>query len=230
MLTEDQNRLWETYKAAEGKSLRAEKVRALEEFLDALETSPPMDWHPWARSIAEDVIDRGVDFVIRQPLFERAVFPALLTGYQAQLPGCARWLAGLSEQLYRSPKCREQLAPDEVMETALLRAAIRHDPADHRSRRRLIEKIASQLQYTIHEVPSGVLYDLVNSASPEQCLELEQELDEFCDLAAQEGASRQYADLIDRCRLHFRSYRDYLLHKDRFGSYATYLKERKLVP
>ena len=112
MLTDDQRKLWEAYEAAEGRAPRAEKLRALNTFLDALVISPQADWFPWARSVAEQVVDHGLNFVIRRPLFERAVFPALLAGYQAGLPGSARWLAGLADHLLHNPQCREQLRPD----------------------------------------------------------------------------------------------------------------------
>jgi hypothetical protein len=224
MLTDDQLKLWQTYQAAESRAPRAEKLRALEQFLDALVTSPPTEWFPWARSIAEQVVDHGVDFVIRRPLFVRAVFPALFAAYQAYLPGGARWLAGLADHLLHNPQCREQLPPEEATELGLLWAAIRHDPADLRSRLRVIDKVAYRLRYSIHEVPAGVLYG-IDGASPEQCQELEEELEEFCRLVAHEGEQERYAELIRACRLHFRAYRDYLLHREKYGSYAAYLSQ-----
>lgn len=224
MLTDHQRKLWEAYQAAESRAPRAGKLRALGAFLDALITSPQTDWFPWARSIAEQVTDHSVALVIRMPLFQRAVFPALLAGYQARLPGCARWLAGLAQNLLRCPKCREQLQPEEATELGLLRAAIRHDPGDRRARLRLIDKIADLLRFSLHELPAGVLYDM-DGASPEQCYELEKELEEFCGLVAEEGMQDRYAELIRACRVHFQGYRDYLLHTDKYRSYADYLSQ-----
>ena len=225
MLTDDQRKLWETYETAEGRAPRAEKFRALDRFLDSLVSSPPTEWFPWARSVAEQVVDHGVNFVIRQPLFERAVFPALLAGYHARLPGSARWLAGLSQQLLGCPTCRARLEPEEATELGLLLAAIRHDPGDRRSRLRLIEKIADRLRFSLHEVPAGVLYGM-DGASPEQCQELEVELDEFCRLIAQEQMQERYAELIGACRRHYRGYRDYLLNREKYESYAAYLSQQ----
>jgi hypothetical protein len=225
MLTDDQRKLWAAYQTAEGRAPRAEKLRTLDSFLDALEISPPSDWFPWARSIAEQVVDQGLNLVIRRPLFKRAVFPALLAGYQAHLPGCARWLAGLADHLRSNPECRERLRPEEATELGLLWAAIRDDPADRHSRLRLIEKVASRLRYSIHEVPSGVLYG-IDGASPDQCLELEEELEEFCRLVELEPMHKRYADLIGECHLHFQAYRDYLLHREKYASYAAYLSQR----
>lgn len=143
MLTELQQKLWEFYEQQEGIAPRAEKLLALETFLDSLAASPETDWFPWARSLAEKVVDKGQQFVIRAPLFERAVYPALLAGHRAGLRGCARWLAGLSQHLYRCARCCKQLPPEERTEAELLRAATRHDPADRVSRQRIIEKMAN---------------------------------------------------------------------------------------
>lgn len=225
MLTDDQSQLWEAYQVAESRAPRAEKLEALDAFLDALVTSPAADWFPWARSIAEEVVDHGLDFVIRRPLFDRAIFPALLAGYQARLPGSARWLAGLADHWWRNPRCLKQLPPD-ASELGLLREAISLDPSDQRSRLRLIQKIAYWLDFSIHEVPSGVLFGM-DGASPEQCGELQEELEDFCRLVEQEGIRERYAELIRACRLHFRAYRDYLLDRENYESYAAYLSERE---
>jgi hypothetical protein len=153
------------------------------------------------------------------------VFPALLAGHRAGLPGCARWLAGLAQQLYRSPACRSQLPADEQTEPGLLRAAVRVDPTDHASRRRLLDLIAGRLRYSLHELPSGVLYGM-DGATPDQCLELEHELDEFCGLVAEAGDGRAYEELERDCRYHFAGYREYLLERGQYGCYAEYLARR----
>jgi hypothetical protein len=222
MLTDHQRGLWEAYEAAEKRAPRAEKLQALQLFLDALETSPATEWFPWARSIAEQVVDHGLDLVIRRPMFVRAIFPALLAGYGSHLPGCAGWLAALFDHLRSNPTCRDRLPLEESTELGLLRAAIRDDPADRRSRARWIDNFAYRLHYAIHEVPAGVLYG-IDAASPEQCQELERGLDEFSRMVDEDGLSERHSDLIRACRRHFRGYRDYLLNRDRFASYAAYL-------
>jgi len=226
MLADVQRNLWEAYQRAESRAPRAEKLIALEAFLDALLASPNTAWFPWARSIAEQVVDQGLDFIIRQPLFERAVFPALAAGYREGLSGCARWLTGLAQQLRHSPACLQHLKPQEATELALLRSAIRHDPADLQSRLRLIERIAERLRYSLHELPTGVLFGM-DGATPEQCVELEEELNEFCGLVLEEGMEPRFAELIQACRLHFPAYRDYLLNRERHGTYAEYLSQTR---
>lgn len=222
MLTDDQRELWDLYQRVEARGLRADKLRALAAFLDCLTGAPDQEWFPWARSLAEAVVDKGESHVIPRPLFERAVFPALLAGYRVGLPGCARWLAGLFGLLCDSRSCQEELPEAERSEVGLLRAALRHDRADQRSRRQLLEKLAAQLSYSLHELPAGVLYGM-DGATPEECLELEHELDEFSVLAGEEGQEESYEELMGRCRFHFRAYRDFLLSPGHWRSYAQYL-------
>jgi hypothetical protein len=222
MLTVHQRELWEAYEAVESRGHRADKMRALRVFLDSLESSATAAWFPWARSVAEQVVDQRRDFVIRQPLFDRAIFPALLAGYQNQLPGSARWLAGLANHWLRNPQFSQQLATADATEAGMLQAAIRHDPADRRSRLKLIDVIAGWMHYSLHELPAGVLYG-IDGATLEQCQELEADLDMFCQLVAQEALQERYAQLIGACRHHFPAYRDYLLHRERYDDYAAYL-------
>ncbi|MBN9520677.1 hypothetical protein J0H58_19525 [bacterium] len=217
--------LWGSYLQAEARAPRNAKMAALVSFLDALPADTD-DWHPWARDLARRVVDEGADFTIRMPLFERAVFPALIAGHRRGLPGCSRWLAGLAQHLYRSGACREQLPPDERTELGLLRAAVRQDPDDHDSRRRLVEHLAGHLRHSLHELPAGVLYGM-DGATPEQCVELEQERDEFRALVAGTNHGAVYNELVEQCDLHFPAYRDYLLNRETYTSYEDYLARKE---
>ncbi len=130
----------------------------------------------------------GDDFAIRMPLFERAVFPALLSGYH----------------------------------DGLLRAAVRQNPNDHASRRRLVVCLAGHLRHSLHELPAGVLYGM-DGATPDQCLELEGELEELCEMVA---GRPDYRELVEQCRFHFPAYRDFTQGGEVGMSYENYLKRR----
>ena len=103
MLTDAQYALWDDFLRVEGRGPRDQKLLALNRFLDSLHGCAESDWHPWALALAKEAVDGRNEMVIRMPLFERAVFPALIAGFRTGSPGCARWLAGLSQQLYRNP-------------------------------------------------------------------------------------------------------------------------------
>ena len=225
MLNTEQQDLWDAYLRVEARGSREQKLSSLEQFLAKLEPSPMDEWADWARSIAERCVDNSEDFQIRMPLFRRAIFPVLLAGLQQKRTGYARWLAGLSQQLYGCKECRDQLPDDMQTEIGLLHAAIQHDPNDSESRLKMLQAWAWQLDYTVHEVPAGVLHGN-DGATPAQCLELQEWLDEFVELATTQNQVERYRHLIEKCRLHFWAYHEYLISQNQFGSYRDYLEKR----
>ena len=222
MLTPRQNDLWIAYEQIEARGTREAKLNALDSFLAALASTPEEEWTGWAQNVARHVVDNGTDIQIRMPLFRRAIFPALLAGFKKQTPGCARWLAGLIQHIYRCKDCQQQLPEDCQTETGLLHAALQHDTTDHASRERLVDAWGLALGFAIHEVPSGVLYGM-DGATAEQCLELQEWLRSFVDIARQVNAAERYACLIEDCQFHFHAYREYLLSGTEYGSYRDYL-------
>ena len=209
MLSPKLQALWDEYLRQERQSVRSPILPTLENFIDALARTSVEYRTSWALKIAEAVVDQKKGIPVRLPLFRKVLFPALLSGYREQIPGCARWLAGFYQLLYNSPGCLDQLSPNERFVPNLLRAALQVDPNDTRSRGQLIGVLASHLEYAIHEVPSGVLFGS-NGASIAECDLLVEELDEFSRLASADGCIERYRGLVDDCRLHFVAYRDYL--------------------
>ena len=212
VLTRTQQRLWEEYLRLEGDMIRPLYLAGLDAFICEMENAPARRYRPWAADLAEQVVDRGESIPVRMSLFERVLFPALLSGYHERLPGYARWLAGFSHLLYHCRTCAEALdkPPTHI---ALLRRALEDDPDDALARRRLVEALADNLEYAVHEIPAGILYGQ-QWASRDECARLRQGLDEFEGLARRANATGEYADLIEECRLHFRAYEDYLNARD----------------
>ncbi|MDQ4076444.1 MAG: hypothetical protein M3220_09385 [Chloroflexota bacterium] len=87
----------------------------------------------------------------------------------------------------------------------------------------LIEERAWWFDYSLHDVPRGVLGDFGKGVSADDCLELEQELEAFSQLVQQVGMEQRYQSLIDDCRYHFHHYRHYLLNPNPFAGYWDYL-------
>lgn len=220
MLDSRLENLWDSYLAAERDGIRAVMMPALERFLDALLESPPEIWKPWARKIAADISDRAVETPMRFPLFQRVVLPALAEGVLRQEPGCARWLASFESLLLNST---EPLLPPELRTSvALLAEAVRLDPSDDIARRRLIDRHASYLEYTLHEVPLGVLYGS-DGASLNECEELLALLDEFKAHVAVMREETRYSELIRECEFHYNAYAAYLRRGPPYEGYKRYL-------
>lgn len=152
------------------------------------------------------------------------VLAAIAAKIRAEVPGCARWMAGLAQLLYQSPECSDALPPDQRTEIGLLCEAFRIDPDDALARARLIDAMSWQFDCSLHELPSGVLYS-GNGATAEQCRMLRSELEKFEALVAAHGTSGDHAKRVAGCRLHNRAYEAWLARRAEFDSYADYLSE-----
>jgi hypothetical protein len=220
-----QQRRWDEYLAAESGGAREEKLLALDQFIEELLQLPEEAWKRWALALSADIVDHNQSVPVRGALFERVLFPALADGMDARSPGCARWLAGFPQHLYHCAACRARLGTEGSSTWALLHAAVAQDPDDQGARRRLIKLTANHLDYTLHELPAGVLYG-VDGATIAQCDKLLAELDEFRSLIAIEGRATEYAELVADCDLHFNAYKQYLLERPSQQSYSQYLEQR----
>lgn len=220
-LSPESERRWSAYLAAERDHVRTVVMSALDAFLEALLVEPPAVWRGWAKDLARQVADDEADLPVRFPLFRRALVPALVEGIAAREPGPARWLASFEQLLFHTPGA----LPEALCSSdALLREALRVDPHDQRARRKLVESIAQYLDYTLHELPAGVLWGH-NGATAERCVDLQERLAEFREHATEIGETTRYAQLIADCDLHFRKYRAYLLAGRPGGSYETFLRD-----
>ena len=105
----------------------------------------------------------------------------------------------------------------------LWKEAYRRDPSSDVARVKLVASTARFIQYTLHELPAGVLYGN-NGATVEQCKDLETELAFFRGLLTS-TESEQFQNLVELASVHYPAYRAYLSQNQRQG-YATFLAER----
>jgi hypothetical protein len=82
------------------------------------------------------------------------------------------------------------------------------------------EKLLRYLEYTLHELPAGVLFDH-NAADEKQCAELMRKTYRLEALAAERGVD--LADFIATCRWHYERYPHYLGRQKHFGCYESYM-------
>ncbi|WP_223786562.1 hypothetical protein [Marinicella meishanensis] len=222
LLNTQQLTQWQTYVAAEESGIRSVYLTELNQFIELILNSDLSTYQSWVYELSEDVIDRESGFLIRMPLFEQIIFPVLHGGFKSKHPGCARWLAGFCQHIYRSTLARNELGED-FTDWFFLYAAIEHNPTDQLAKQRLFHRIADYLEYTIHELPSGVLWGN-NGASIEQCSELMELLDEFKELANEVNVMKGHEHLMKECEFHFQAYADYLSNKSDHQSYVQYLE------
>ena len=76
------------------------------------------------------------------------------------------------------------------------------------------------LEYTLHELPAGVLYD-ANGADEKKCAELMSDTYRLEALAKDVGID--LSEFLATCRWHYERYPHYLSRHRHFGSYANYM-------
>ena len=158
------------------------------------------------------------------PLFRRAILPTLEAAIANRTPGAARWLAGFAQHIYKCGDLKPRLIDGSLTEHTLLLTAIEHDPNDSIARRKLLDLLVRRLDYTIHELPSGVLYGH-DGATIDQCREMLDELDDFSHHAEILGVADDYSDLVGKCRFHYNTYAKYLTDRRGASCYADYLSQ-----
>ena len=217
---------WDSYCLAEDDRIRWVLLDELDQFISLLIKTDSKEYEEWGYELSAKVVDQEIEFPIRMPLFEKVLFPMLLSGCNNQVAGCARWLSGFSQLIYKSKAAKDAIGT-EFNEISFLKLALNHDPGDLLSKKRLVIALAWQLDFAIHEVPTGVLYGN-NGASIEQCEELKSELSEFETLVDEIGESKNYFELITDCKLHFSEYPKYLSKMQTYTSYDEYLSVKHL--
>jgi hypothetical protein len=221
MITEETQKLWDAYLVAETDRIRSLTMSALDRFLEAALRHESPVWYAWAYELAHKVSDEQQDIPIRFPLFQRMLLPALTHGILHEARGCARWLAHFDQLLFHS--VHHELPNHLRSAEGLLREALRVDPEDQLARRSLVERWANYLEYTLHELPAGVLYGN-NGASVKECEELLELLDEFIAHVKYLGRTVEYSELVGDCLLHFKNYREYLLTRLPDDCYEQFLE------
>ena len=115
------------------------------------------------------------------------------------------------------------LPPHLRTEYGLILEAISRDASDQRSKRRLRAILRDRFEYSLHELPSGVLYGQ-NGATAEQCSEMISELTEYENLCAEIGTDDEDRDVIEEASYYIPAYRDYLVHRGSHASFASYIE------
>jgi hypothetical protein len=216
--------LWQQYLAFETQGLRPQAHRGLEDFIRALRQLAPERREAFLEHFCTLVVDQKQEVPLEEPLFSEMLAPYLITQYLAQSPAAPWWIAAFADQFNATPKYREELGVEYVSELVMLREAMTRNPANLAVQRRLLEVMAKLNDYSIHEVPSGVLYG-PNGASIAECQEMLEDITEFRQLAQNTGLLQDYEQRIDNWEFYFKAYADYLTKHEQYDDFADYLED-----
>lgn len=227
--TRDLARAWQAYVNAEHEGVRPVTLAALQDFLELAATFPVGFLDGWAVELARRVVDEGTDIPIRLPTFRQVVGPALVRGVKSGSSVAPRILGHLLGQLAHAPDVAAEL-PDELRSSlALLTLAWEREPDHAGAQQALLANARYHLEYSLHELPAGVLYG-ANGATAAGCSDLEELLATTERVAIRAGREAEFADLFSSCRLHYRAYAEYLQQRAPGDSYAAFLGSHTRVP
>jgi len=214
--------LWRRYLELEHRGSRERALTVLEEFVTALSTYPPERRAAFARTFCVLATDTDTELPVRYSLLLGVICPYLAVAHARRDVSALRWMVRLRECNVPLYECGPMFDPDRFGTADFLREILAQDPADTVSRRCLISELSRHFDYSIHEVPAGILYN-ANGATITECLELLEELEELRSLVEAEGLWEEYDARIRECALHFRGYADYLSNREEYASYAAYM-------
>jgi len=220
----DLTETWEAYCRADRRGIRREYLDALETFLKALESSDTETRSAWVAEFVRLRFDENQDLPLRGPLLERAVFPYLVSEYNVGSAAAALILVDLRASSLGNHRCwRSADSPGNGVE--LMTEAYRRNPTCDEIRKKLVKRHMFYLSYTLHELPTGVLYGC-DGADKEQCKELLEFVQEIRGLLTEEEG-KAYKQTLSRAEFHYRMYREYLLLPDRHpNGYESFLAEQ----
>jgi hypothetical protein len=210
--------LWAEYLNAERSGIKKQSQVLLNHFIHAFSKVSAEVQENWFQKNL-DLLAVGVH-PLRHPLFVQVVYPRLMAGYQKRDLQSIKFLIKLIQHIY---KCEEARTGEiSLTDRQLVNLALSIDPNDAELKRMNYEIMRRYLQYTLHEIPVGVLYDM-NGADAEKCGELLSYLEDFqstCDKLQIDESK-----LIQICNWHFTHYPDYLARKKDFKGYKDYIEK-----
>lgn len=213
------NELWRQYLIAEKKCLKNQWKMFLDEFIHAYFQASEDDRAAWLSQNVHLIADDKVP--MRHSLFEKIIFPYLFDGYQKHDLTYIKQLG----RLYRHIDSLNAYRRGEIGLTldSLLKLGLSLSPNDQELLMLAYGTIKSDLEYSVHELPSGILYGS-HGADGAQCLELLEDLSDFEEVCQKLG--KDETAFINMCRWHYQHYPIYrsCLQQKQFQSYLEYIQ------
>lgn len=179
---------FEHYQKARQLGKKAEASAALKLFLASF--SSDEEKAEWSRWYLENEFN---GHKVHHEIYEQAIFPTLLSGYQRSDPWSLRWLARTMPNLYQARQLWQRI--EWKTDYDLLRELLTLQPSDDEIRVDVLSKLIHWFCYSIHEWPAGIILCGYDGTTFEQCQEI------LNDVA--------YAREVDREFKHYEFLNDY---------------------
>jgi len=216
----DKETLLQTYIDIETKTfIRADKTKRLDEFVSTT-------LHNGFILSLKDTIDvinhlTQNKIVIRHQLFRQILYPVLATEIGNDNIEAIKSLIRLLEYYGNYQNLTED---DRFSVWKLIDKGLALAPDDNELLKLYQEKQKNYFEYTLHELPTGVLYG-TDGASIEECNELLTDLTRYKEVCNKLAIDDK--ELIDECKFYYLAYKDYLTIYTNYNGFADYLDKHK---
>lgn len=157
------------------------------------------------------------DITIRQPLYKNLIYPILSDQVEQNNVKAIKALLKLDQHLV---SYQGYTKDTKYSSYTLLEKGLSISP-DDRELLELSEKTTrNYLNYTLHELPTGVLYG-ANGATIEECEELIQEAEKY-EIVCNK-LQRDESELIEECKFYYPAYKAYLSVYKYYKNFDDYL-------
>ena len=159
---------------------------------------------------------------ISQPLFLNVFYPTLTTEIDKNNIDAIKSLIRLFEYYGNY----QNLTSDKRFSVwQLLEQGLRLSPNDTELLKQYEEKQRDYFEYTLHELPTGVLYGS-DGATIEQCEELLNDLTKYKVVCEKLKVDNE--ELITECKFYYSSYKDYLTIYKNYSGFGDYLDKNQI--
>ena len=195
--------------------IRADKTKRLDEFLDKTFT------------LSFEEIIYIIDYLtqnkitIRHQLFRQILYPILATEIDKDNIQAIKSFIRLQEYYGNYQNLTED---NRFSIWKLIEKGLNIAPSDNELLKIYQEKQKNYFEYTLHELPTGVLY-ASDSASIEECKELLKDLTRYEEVCSKLAIDDK--ELIDECMFYYLAYKDYLTIYKNYKGFHDYLDKHK---
>ncbi len=156
---------------------------------------------------------------IRLPLFYNIIYPVLSDNVEKDNIDAIKALIGLEQQLINLQEYNKDY---RYTAWELINKGLLINPEDQQLLELSEKKIRDYINYTLHELPIGVLYG-INGASIEECEELIKQTTEYEEVCRKLNINRQ--ELINKCRYYYPAYKNYLTVRKDYNEFSDYIEK-----
>lgn len=202
--------------------IREEKGKKLDELIKSSKKPDSNFSYEEIMEITNQLLEKNI--TIRYPLFLHLIYPVLSTEVEKENITAIKLLIRLFGYYGDFQKLSENT---KFTQWGLLNLGLQIAPNDKEFLKIYESKQEDYFEYTLHELPIGILYGS-DGASMEECNSLLEELNQYKVVCEKLNLDRD--ELIKECTFYFTTYKHYLSDFKSYNGFEDYLKKHGKYP